>query len=388
MSSQGVVSELNPGSNFKSWEEINEENKKNFPKLSNEEPREVSNEKQKKSEKDKIRILLEKKTFQFSQIERDNPWEKLENFRSRYALIKEKLELSKKNDKDTMMPHSKLISELKEFEDDTEVIIGKEEGKIDPTILLNRPKNLEMIKKFHNILKTEEGKGKSISIEYLKENNIIKRALITNIICADKELYEIESSIGREKKSGTYAFELNGYNMNTAVDFINREYQKIKPTLRLEDRNYLSLKEKWEKIANPIEARLSVEASIPQTNLTSILTSLPTQIITPSDRNLKQALTIHIQKVKLVDTLYDMFRDMMKHENLINKSDNMYKTFESVSKVAQKDSLSFDQMDEKIKQMEESNGKIKENIDRITKKIRDSFSDVHSKLSSVESKVQ
>ncbi len=288
-----------------SREEIEALNRKNFPKSAAEDP-----ETEKAAAADAAEKLLQKRIFAFSKTQKESSWEKVVEFRNRFAEIKLKIAEAKQR-RAIHKPHtSRIIAELESLEEDAEVITSKEEGKIDSHLLLSKPNNIQLDQLVQHRADSRQA-GKALVFEFVPDKNNTRRLLLSTIAGVENSVNQIELLVGRERKHGTYTFELKGYNMKSAVDFLKRELGSFSEGAKAEEKTYIAIKERWEKYANDLEKKINEEAN-------KILDDIAKKLNLLQDDKIAGGMNlISLSFIKNVDSVFELYKGMLKYQKII-----------------------------------------------------------------------
>lgn len=216
--------------------------------------------------------------------------------------------------------------------------------------------NKRLSETIESILDKEKRK-QAIVFEFTPDTSKTKEAHVSMLDHIEEQVKALEKAIGHESRLVPYKFELHGYNLMTAL---HQAYFWLNPYVyegKISDRVFEESNTKLKNINDHLKKKIENNP-------------------------------ISLQQLKNLKDLFDLFKGLLKYENLINKSLALSRTHEKLSSLREIKEIDLERLDHKITAIETSTVNLKGKISSVSSKIREQLSSVNEKVVELENSVK
>ncbi len=219
---------------------------------------------------------------------------------------------------------------------------------------MNRPMNSRLVDSIRDINDLEK-KKQAIIIEFLPDHATIKKHHLATLDQLTKQVMELETALGKQKRLTSFTYELDGLNIRTAIAQMHQALVPLMEDKKPVEKLVKDNSDRWNAIVTNTEKKFNFEAN-----------------------------KIPINKIIQISNLYELFKGLMKYENIIDRSLTLYRSYEKISSDRQDKQSELMCIDERNKNIIESNKSLQTRLQQVSNKIKEAMGEINALLSEVE----
>lgn len=204
-----------------------------------------------------------------------------------------------------------------------------------------------------------EKKKQALVIEFLPDHASIKTHHLATLDQLTKQVMYLETAIGKKKRLTSFTYELDGLNIRTAIAQMHQALVPLMEDKKPVEKLVKDNSDRWNTIVMNTEKKINFEAN-----------------------------KVPINKIVQISNIYELFKGLMKYENIINRSLTLYRSYEKISSGRQDLQSELSQFDDKNKLIIANNKDLQTKLQKVSSTIKEAMAEINSLLSEVENTVK
>ena len=208
----------------------------------------------------------------------------------------------------------------------------------------------------------KEKRKQAIIFEFTPNTSKSEDRLVSLLDNINIQVIQLERLLGKENRLTQLNYELQGHNLRTALVQIHVWLQQHSPEGKQSDRHFEDINNRVKTINESLKKKLENPSASQQ--------------------------GMNLQMLKEIKDLYDLFKGLLKFENIIDRSLTLSRTYDKLTVMKEDRPFDFESTDARTADIKRRSDELQAKVTAVAEKRAKSFGDFNTKLVDLETKMK